>query len=275
MEKQKTSNCDCGADCSCEGVCPCSSMLKTPLTVVLAILGLVLVVYVGVLIRNGLRTYDYIGKTPDMINQITVSGMAKINAVPDVANINIGIVSEGVTVETAQKGVTEKMNQIIDSLKSEFKIEAKDIKTENFSVSPRYDWNEGRQRITGYAVNQSVSIKVRNFDQVGNILSKATELGANSVYGPSFVIDNLETYKAQAREEAITQAKEKARILADQVGIKLGRIVNFYEGDNNPVIPYGMGGVSEAMDMVKSSVPTIEPGSQDVQLNVYISYEIK
>lgn len=269
MEKQKTSNRDCGIDCNC------LPLSKNILMVILAILGLVLVAYVGVLIRNGLRSYDYIGKTPDMINQITVNGTAKINAVPDVANINIGIVNEGVTVETAQKGVTEKMNQIIDSLKSEFKIEAKDIKTENFSVSPRYDWNEGRQRITGYSVNQSVSVKVRNFDQVGNILAKATELGANSVHGPSFIIDNLETYKAQAREEAIAQAKEKARILADQVGIKLGRIVNFYEGENNQVVPYGMGGMSEAVDMLKSSIPAIEPGSQDVTLNVYLSYEIK
>lgn len=267
MEEQKSC---CGHEG--DGNCKCHLVKH----IVLAALAIVLIVYLGVLIRNGIRTYDYIGKTPDIINQITVTGTAKVSATPDVAVLNLGVVNDGATVAAAQKGVTEKMNAIVNSLKNDFKVEAKDIKTENFSISPRYDWSNGSQRIIGYTANQSVTAKARNFDQIGNILAKATELGANSVYGPTFSIDDPEKVKAEAREEAIAQAKAKAKLLADQIGIKLGRIVNFYEGGNELAnIAYGMGGGRDsAVAEMKAAVPTIEPGSQDVQLTVSISYEI-
>ncbi|MFA6228073.1 MAG: SIMPL domain-containing protein [Patescibacteria group bacterium] len=244
--------------------------------IIFGILALVLIVYVGVLTRNAWRTYDYIGKSPDMINQITVTGTAKVSVTPDVAVLYLGIINEGATVNLAQKGMTEKMNAIVDSLKKEFKIDAKDIKTENYSVNPKYDWTDGRQRIIGYMANQSVTVKVRDFDKTGDILAKATELGANTVSGPTFSIDDPEKAKAEAREKAIAQAKEKAKVLADQVGIKLGRIVNFYEGGNEmPNVAYGMGGAMDSALSVKAVAPTIEPGTQDVQLTVSISYEIK
>lgn len=277
MEENKKPACDCGDDCGCNDGCCAPLGAKNPLAGVLTLLALVLVVYVGVLIRNGLRDYDYIGKTPDVINQITVTGTAKVNVTPDVAVLNLGIVNEGATVNAAQKGVTDKMNAIIDSLKKDFQIDAKDIKTENYSVYPKYDWTGGKQQIIGYTANQSVTVKVRNFDKTGDILAKATELGANTVSGPNFIIDDTEKAKADAREKAITQAKAKAKLLADQVGIKLGRIVNFYEGGSEVAnVVYGRGGdMALGVAEMKAAAPTIEPGTQDVQLTVSLSYEIK
>jgi uncharacterized protein len=268
MEENKK----CGCGCEVGGKCKCHCAKHA----VLGILALILIIYVGVLTRNAWRTYDYIGKTPDIINQITVTGTAKISATPDVAVLNIGIINEGTTVNAAQKGVTDKMNAIIDSLKKDFQVEAKDIKTENYSVSPKYDWTDGKQRIIGYTANQSVTVKVRNFDKTGNILAKATELGANTVSGPNFMIDDTEKVKADAREKAIAQAKAKAKLLADQVGIKLGRIVNFYEGGSEtPNAIYGVSDMAFGAGEVKAVAPTIEPGSQDVQLTVSLSYEIQ
>lgn len=250
--------------------------VKIVLGVLLTVVLIILAVYLVSLTRNSMRGYDYIGKTPDVINQITVTGTAKISAVPDIAVLSLGIVSEGATVNTAQKGTTDKMNNIINALKDQFKIDAKDIKTENFSVNPKYDWSSGRQNIVGYSVNQNISVKVRNFDQTGDILAKATELGANSVSGPNFMIDDTEKVKAEAREKAITQAKQKAKTLADQVGIKLGRIVNFYEGGMEvPNAIYSRSDMAMGVAEMKSVTPTIEAGSQDVQLTVSISYEIK
>jgi hypothetical protein len=268
MEEKKSY---CGPEFGHEQYCHCAKHIA------LAVLAVILVIYVGVLTRNAIRAYDYIGKTPDMINQITVTGTAKVSTLPDVAVLYVGVVNEGTTVALAQKGVTEKMNAIVDSLKKDFQIDAKDIKTDNYSVNPKYDWTSGRQSIIGYTSNQNVTVKVRNFDKTGDILAKATTLGANTISGPNFMIDDTEKAKAEAREKAIAQAKDKAKLLADQVGIKLGRIVNFYEGGNEMANAYyGIGGMGGAVtDSVKLATPTIEPGTQEVQLTVSISYEIK
>jgi len=245
------------------------------LSVVLVLLG----IYLISLTRNSLKSYSYIGKSPEFKNIITVDGSGKVTAKSDVAIINAGVVTEKLTVEQAQKENTDKMNAIVKALKDEFKIADSDIKTNQYGINPRYDWSDGTQRIIGYTVNQSVEIKVRDFSKIGDILARSAELGTNSLNGPNFTIDDPEEFKAQAREKAIAQAKEKAKVLSDQVGIKLGSIVNFSEnfnGSSGPILyandmAYGLGGGGEK----SLPVPTIEVGSEEVAVSVSISYEIR
>src|SRR3989344_6705858 len=143
--------------------------------IILAIAGLVLVVlgiYLVILTRNSLKDYNYIGKSPEFKNIISVEGSGKGTAKPDVSVINAGVLSEKNTVTQAQKENTEKMNAIIKTLKNDFKIEDKDIKTSQYSIYPRYAWSDGSLRIIGYSISQAVEIKVRDFDKIGNILAK-------------------------------------------------------------------------------------------------------
>jgi len=252
--------------------------VKKILAIVVAVILVLLGIYLASLTRNSWRAYDYIGKSPDIKDRITVSGEGKVTIKPDVALISIGVISESGTVAQAQKDNTDKMNKIVEALKKEFKIADKDLQTSNYSVNPKYDWSNQTQRIIGYTVSQNVSVKARNFDQIGNIIARAGELGSNSVNGPDFTIDDPEAYRAQAREKAITQAKEKADVLAKQVGIKLGRIVDFSEGTVGGYYPVpmmdslavGRGGA----ETTKAVAPIIEAGSQEVQVSVSISYEI-
>ena len=252
---------------------------KKVLVIFLSVVLIILGVYLVSLTRNSLKNYSYIGKSPEFKNIITVDGSGKVTVKPDVAVINAGVVTEKNTVAEAQKENTDKMNAIIKTLKTDFKITDNDIKTSQYNIYPRYDWTDGAQKIIGYSVSQSVEIKVRDFDQIGGILAKAAELGTNSLNGPTFSVDDPEVYKAEAREKAITKAKEKSRILADQVGIKLGSIVNFSENFGGPLSPiaysndmaFGLGGANEK----SLPTPTIEPGSEEISVNVSISYEIR
>lgn len=233
-------------------------------------------VYVAVLTRNALKNYSYIGQSPEFKDRVTVDGTGKVTATPDIAVINIGVTTEKATVVAAQKENTDKINAIIKSLRDEFKIDEKDIKTSQYNINPKYDWTGSSQRIIGYAINQSTEIKIRNFDKIGDILAKATTLGANNVSGPQFTIDDPEKFKEEARKKAIDQAKEKAKVLSQQVGIKLGKIVNFSEGGQGMPIIYdsyalGLGGAMEK----SAPAPDIQAGSQDVVVNVSISYEVK
>ncbi|MFA6422683.1 MAG: SIMPL domain-containing protein [Candidatus Buchananbacteria bacterium] len=259
------------------GCCNGHHVLKVIIGIIMAVVLVILAVYLVGLTRNSLRSYDYIGKSPDYKNIVTVEGTGKVTAKPDVASVNIGIISEGVTVDQVQKQNTDKMNAIVSAIKNQFKIDEKDIQTNNYTINPKYDWSDKVSKIVGYNISQSVNVKIRDFNKVGEILAKASELGANSVNGPTFVIDDPEVYKVQAREKAIAQAKEKSKVLADQVGINLGRIVNFNEftAGGSPVPMYdsamGMGGGLST----KASAPDIQAGSDEVVINVSISYEIK
>lgn len=254
--------------------CPMRS--KKIVLFILTFVLVILAVYLAALSRNALKSYYYIGKSPEFQDRVTIIGEGRATAVPDVAVINVGVLADRATVAQAQKESTGKINNIVSSLK-DFKIDEKDIKTAGYQVSPKYNWSDGNQRIIGYIVSQSVEVKLRDFDKIGSVLAKATELGANQVSGPSFTIDDPEKYRVEAREKAIVQAREKAETLAKQVGINLGSIVGFSESDgsNYPVYgsdaAYGIGG-----SMEKSlPAPDIQAGSQEVNVIVTISYEIR
>lgn len=256
--------------------CGSSSPMKKFLAPIVGIVLVLLGVYLVSLSINAWKNYDYIGKSPEFKNQVAVNGEGKVTVKPDVALINIGVTTEKITVAQAQKENVDKMNAVTKAIKDQFKIDEKDIQTSQYSISPKYDWSDGRQRIIGYSVNQSISIKARDFDKLGDILAKATELGANSVSGPNFIVDDVEKYREDARKEAIDQAKDKARVLADQVGIKLGSIVNFSENNGGYPIPMYDTAAGSRVSLEKSvSAPDIQSGSQDIIVDVTIIYEVK
>ncbi len=209
-------------------------------------------------------------------NQITVAGEGKVYAVPDIATVTLGIETNGNSVsEITQKNVSA-MNKIIQELKN-LGIEDKDLQTTQYSVSPQYNWTQKEGRIPdGYTISQNIEVKIRDFNKISNILTVGTENGANIVNSLQFEIDDAEQFKANARAKAIAQAKEKARVLAEQSGIKLGDIINVYENSYySPVSSYstkavGMGGAVE-----DSVSPQIQTGEQEIRATVNLVYKIK
>lgn len=223
---------------------------------------------------------------PGGFRSFSVSAEGKAVAIPDVAKFSFSVITEGgKDVGILQTDNTAKMNRVIEFVKSNG-VEAKDIKTEGYSIEPRYrnytcDVNEldGTREcpppeIYGYTIRQNVSVKVRDFTKIGDILSGIVDQGANSVSGLTFTIDDPTVLQAGARAEAIEKAKNKAKELAKAGGFRVGRLLSISEGGYYPVyeraLSYSMGG-----DAAKAPSPTIEPGSQEVVVSVNLSYEIK
>lgn len=234
---------------------------------------LALTVWLGFKARNEARMYDYIG-VPLERNVITVDGTGKVVGIPDIANVDLGTTVEKPTVGAAQAENTKTMNALIAKLK-DMGVDQKDIQTTAYNVYPQYDYNDGKQRLRGYTVSQNVHVKVRDLAKVGDILGTAGTLGANQIGGIAFSVDDPEALKAEARVKALENAKAKAEALADVAGVKLHRVVSFSES-------YG-GGVPQPMYYAKDAVgmggaeaaPSVEAGSNDISVNVSITYEIQ
>jgi hypothetical protein len=250
-----------------------NSQFTNPFYPAAALLCLIGVVYVGVLTWNAFKAHDYIGVSEEQQRTISFQGSGEVTTTPDIARITLGYSITRPKVSEAQQTNSEKINAVIAKLKDDFNIEDKDIKTANYSIRPQYDYDEGERKLRGYEVSQNVEVKVREMDKIKDILDFAGQTELNQVGSLAFDIEDKDELREEAREKAIEEAKEKADSLADILGINLGKVVNFNEDfGNGQVQPIYR---EKAMDSVAgSAAPEIESGSQEIKVNVSLTYEI-
>ena len=243
----------------------------TLLTALRVLIGLLVVsaVFVVVSINQKLNTAA-------TTNTVSFSGEGKVLAKSDVAVIDFSIVTEAATSKAAQDANSEKSNNVTDFLKKQ-KIEDKDIKTTSYSIYPQYEYPRygGVPKIKGYQVNQTIEIKVRDLGSVSSILDGVVTAGANQIGNLNFKIDDPEKLKEQARELAINDAKDKANALKSQLGIKLGRIVNFSEGVMGYPVPMYETSMLGKGGGVDGGGPSVPSGENEITVDVTITYQIK
>lgn len=223
---------------------------------------------------------------PSSYRSFSVSGEGKIVAIPDVAQFTFSVITEGgKDIASLQQENTQKTNIAIALLKDNG-IEDKDIKTANYSLQPRYQYfscpigkNSSPRpcpppEIVGYSISQTVSVKIRNFEKAGEILSGVVQSGVNSVSELSFAIDDRAEIENQARQKAIAIAIKKAESTAQAGKFNLGKILSISENSSPIFNQY-----NKSFGMVASEnasiAPNIEPGSQEVTVGVTMTYEIR
>ena len=160
---------------------------------------------------------------------LRVDGTGETAAAPDMAVVTFGVLREAATAREALDANSEAMAAVVDAIRKEG-IEARDIQTSGFSISPRYTQppDSGRiegeaPRIAGYSVFNNLTVRVRNLAQIGAILDRAVSLGVNS--GGDIRFTNSDTAKilAEARKAAVKDAMARAATLAEAAGVKIGR----------------------------------------------------
>lgn len=248
---------------------------------------LVLAVFVGIKAINALKEYSYIGKDTPMMNTVSVTGKGETYMKPDVASFVYTVMEEGKTAAEAQTKSTTKTNTVLNALENAG-IKEKDIKTTSYNIYPKYEYTNsvcttyscspGKSTIVGYEVSQSIEVKVRDIEKAGDMLALVGGLNVSNVSGLSFVIDDMEAAKAEVRKQAIQDAKEKAKVISKELGVKFDEIISFYEsgqdGYPSPMMSeMSYGGAAYAPDA--KAAPSLPVGENKLTTMVTITYSIK
>ncbi len=252
---------------------------------------IIAVLLVGGSVWSLARTYSR-SIQPSSFRSFAVTGQGKVVARPDVALFTFNIIDEGGTdIATLERDNTARGNKINSWLKEQG-VADKDIKTEQYNLSPRYQnsycqpniYRAGQPvttcpppSIVGYTVTQGVTVEVRDFAKIGAILAGVVERGANNVSQLNFTIDDPAAVENEARAKAIAEARDKAKLVARAGGFSVGRLLGIDEGSQPPIYAEKFGrmmSLDGATAVAPLPAPTIEPGSQDVIVNVTLRYEI-
>lgn len=210
------------------------------------------------------------GKMPRII---TLSGHGEVRTVPDLAYVTSGVVTQGATAAEALAANTKAMTDLFAALKDSG-VDNKDVQTSNFSVQPRYDYQNGQApKLVGYDVSNNVTVTLRKIDGLGPLLDKLVQSGSNQISGVSFDVAKPQEAMDEARKLATEDATRKAKVYAQAMGIELGNVMQISEG---VVAPPPMPMVRGKVMMADAAAPVpVAAGEQVIAVDVNVVWEIK
>lgn len=262
---------DCSHPCS---ICGYTYGKKITM-VIFAVLLLYALVYIGILTRNEIKSYQFIGKTLQSERSISINGYGKVIGNNDIAVTTIGFSNTNKEVGAAQMENKKVMDKVMTDLQ-QIGIESKDLQS-NYTIYPEYNYtSEKGSELKGYKVTHNITVKIRDLTKVNEVLNLAGKYGANEVSGLNFTIDDSENLKKEAREKALADATEKASILANKLGLRLGGVMYYseYEDSNDGYYARNFMG-AEGGGISSGYAPEVAVGgSKDVVMNVNVTYEI-
>lgn len=220
--------------------------------------------------------------------QISVSGEGRVFAKPDIVKITATVMTDKPALADAEKENSDLSNKVTEALKAN-NVAEKDIQTTSFNIYPQYSYpvpcyqtsssipcpsGSAKPEIVSYQIRNTLTITVRDVAKAGDILDIIVKSGVNEVSNFQLTIDDPKTFQGEARQKAIDDARAKAQAIASSLGKRLGRIAAFSESGSLPApMALGLGGGD--VSGKSFSVPSIQPGENEVVSSVAIVYELE
>lgn len=231
--------------------------------------------------------YNY-HQAQNIINQgehtISFTAEGKVLVKPDIAKITFYVINQGEKAEAVQKENNQRMQEAVAFVKNQG-VDEDDIRTVRYNLNPEYDYTWCKKpgdkpypscppKIIGYKLDQGIEVKIRDFDKIDTIVGGLSEKGVNKISNVSFVIDDTEDYKNEARILALEKVEERAKLLARKSSIKLGKIIDISEGPG--IYPVYREPKMESVGISSDEVEApIEPGTQEITVTLTVTYKLR
>lgn len=175
------------------------------------------------------------------------------------------------TADAARSASAKALNGVIGRLKA-LGIRESDLRTSIVSVQPQYDYSQqsAPPRLVGYQFTNLVAATIRDIEKVGDAIDGALGAGATTIDRIDFRVANQSAAEAQAREDAVRDARAKADGLAAAGGVSIAGVAAIVEGGGGP-IPYPRPFERMALAAKDAGTP-VEAGENEVSVSVTVTY---
>jgi len=214
---------------------------------------------------------------PPPAPRIMVSGEGEASLRPDMAVVTLSVMREADNARAALDAANDAMAAVISAMKAAG-IAERDLQTSGLSIQPRYVFpqpNDGSRppEIQGYQVSNTLSVRVREVNRVGEVIDKAVTLGVNQGGQIVFTNEDPSAARSAARKAAVKDALDKARELAEAAGLSVGRVIEINE-TTTPMPPMPMNGRVMRMEAAKADAVPVEAGENTFRIEITLTVEI-
>jgi uncharacterized protein YggE len=213
-------------------------------------------------------------------NVIITEGIGEVKGQNDSARISIGVLTEGKRLEEVSSENALKTKKVLKVIKG-LAVENLTLKTSNYRVNPRRDYQARPPKINGYEITNTIEIILEGFEpedlstHCSTIIGKALESGANNINRLNFYIKNKSLLEKEALTQATQAAIQRAETLANAAGVKLKRITSLSTQPMHPP-PAPQRFMAAEMDAkAAAGAPPIEIGETQIRFQVTVTYEME
>jgi uncharacterized protein YggE len=210
---------------------------------------------------------------------LSVTGYGQAGGTPDLATAQLGVSIVDPDIGQAINEANAAIERITDAVVAQG-VSSQDVLTSNYSAWSDEVFDPETGRPTGetrYRVDINIAITVRDVHRVGDLIAVGLDAGATNISGIYFTIDDTSALEAEARNEAITDARDRAEKLADGLGMTLGSPISVGEGTAGapgPIYSYGLKGDLGGGGVGGGAPSVISPGQTTIGVQVTVIYEL-
>jgi len=207
---------------------------------------------------------------------ITVTGTGLVSGAPDKARLRLTVQKSNPSMERARAEALAVVQRFL-ALARKLGIPEAQLRTTGAMVNPDYRWDQAgsRQVLVGYVVQRELEVEVRDLDQLGALIEGAVDAGVNNVSPPVLDSSRRAELNRQALAAAARDAEANARVLADTLGVKLGKLRELSANAVRlPRAPMPMARMAMAAAEAGDGAASYTPGSLEFETTVTATFDV-
>ncbi|WP_269618535.1 SIMPL domain-containing protein [Zhongshania sp. BJYM1] len=200
---------------------------------------------------------------------VVVAAHGEVEALPDIARLQLQISETRNTAVDAKNRVDERTARVLTAMREQG-IPESDIRASQIRVYPDYEWQDGKRLLRGQRVERSVDVTLTDLSRYGALLDGLVQAGITELGNVSFDLSNRDALMAQAVQAAIADANAQAATLAAGFGRKVAGVYHIDQGGNGPIQQERM----VMMDAKMSAAPMLL-GNETVSADLNVVFLLK
>ncbi len=216
----------------------------------------------------------------DVHNTITVNSSEKVSVVPDIAEVVYSVRTQDSQAAGCQQKNSEAVSQVIELLKG-LGVEETSIQTSDYYMNPVYNYSGNTPKVTGYEATTTLTVSDLPINDLDNVLAQSVLTGINTVQSITYQASQYDKSYQEALAKAVAAAYEKAAVLAEASGAKVGTVVSIQETSGYSdarYTDYARSNVANAYGAMKQAAMedsvSIMPGEIEVEAALIAEYQL-
>ena len=216
-------------------------------------------------------------RADDTPRQVQVSGQAERRIAPDMAWLRMAAVSEHVDPARARAETDVVIERAMALLRAAGVTDG-DIDSSGLQVMPQYRWRDAprEQQLVGYRVTRRLEVRLLDLERLGELLVGLSEAGINQLDAPEPGLTDPEALYREVLAAAAANARERAALIADTLGERLGAVLSVQTYEAGPPMPMRREAVMMAADAAAGSVaPSYQSGDLSFRVSVSATFALE